>query len=32
MPVITWTVRTEADRARAALHADQIVFEGFRPD
>jgi glycerophosphoryl diester phosphodiesterase len=32
MPVIAWTVRTEADRARAALHADQIVFEGFRPD
>ena len=27
MPVYTWTVRTEADRARAAAHADQIIFE-----
>ena len=26
-PVYTWTVRTEADRARAAAHADQIIFE-----
>jgi glycerophosphoryl diester phosphodiesterase len=32
MPVMTWTVRTEADRAAAAAHADQMVFEGFRPD
>jgi glycerophosphoryl diester phosphodiesterase len=32
LPVMAWTVRTEADRQRAALHADQIVFEGFRPD
>lgn len=31
-PVITWTVRTPAERARAALYADQIVFEGFDPD
>ena len=30
-PVITWTVRTEADVAKAARHADQIVFEGFLP-
>ncbi|MFC3693951.1 glycerophosphodiester phosphodiesterase family protein [Chenggangzhangella methanolivorans] len=29
-PVMTWTVRTLEDQARAALHADQIVFEGFR--
>jgi glycerophosphoryl diester phosphodiesterase len=29
MPVMTWTVRNEAERRRAALHADQIVFEGF---
>ena len=29
-PLLTWTVRTEADRARAARHADQIIFEGFR--
>lgn len=32
MPVMTWTVRTEEDRAAAAAHADQMVFEGFRPD
>ena len=31
MPVMAWTVRTEADRRRAALHADQMLFEGFRP-
>lgn len=30
-PVMTWTVRTEAQRARAARWADQIVFEGFSP-
>jgi glycerophosphoryl diester phosphodiesterase len=29
-PLLTWTVRTEADRARAARHADQIIFEGFQ--
>lgn len=27
VPVFTWTVRSEADRARAALHADQIIYE-----
>jgi glycerophosphoryl diester phosphodiesterase len=27
VPVYTWTVRSEADRARAAAHADQIIFE-----
>lgn len=27
LPVYTWTVRSEADRARAAEHADQIIFE-----
>src|SRR5262249_40386821 len=26
-PVVTWTVRTEADRAKAAKWADQIIFE-----
>jgi glycerophosphoryl diester phosphodiesterase len=33
MPVTIWTVRTEAERALALRHADQIVFEGevFRP-
>jgi len=30
-PVLTWTVRTEQDRAYAARYADQIIFEGFRP-
>ncbi len=32
LPIMTWTVRTPADRAHAAAHADQIVFEGFDPD
>ena len=27
LPVLTWTVRSDADRARAAAHADQIIFE-----
>jgi glycerophosphoryl diester phosphodiesterase len=27
LDVYTWTVRTDADRARAAAHADQIIFE-----
>ena len=31
LPVMTWTVRTDEDRRRAAAHADQMVFEGFRP-
>lgn len=31
-PLITWTVRTEEDRKRAELFADQIVFEGFDPE
>nr|WP_230461221.1 glycerophosphodiester phosphodiesterase family protein [Sphingobium sp. CAP-1] len=26
-PMLTWTVRSRADRARAAAHADQIIFE-----
>ena len=30
-PVLTWTIRTDDDRARAARQADQIIFEGFRP-
>lgn len=30
-PVLTWTIRTDEDRARAAKGADQIIFEGFRP-
>jgi glycerophosphoryl diester phosphodiesterase len=31
MPVLTWTVRTPADRVRAEHYADQMIFEGFRP-
>jgi len=27
LPVLTWTCRTIADRARAAEHADQIIYE-----
>ncbi|WP_417671436.1 glycerophosphodiester phosphodiesterase family protein [Roseibium sp.] len=32
LPVMTWTVRTEDQRHRASIYADQIVFEGFDPD
>jgi glycerophosphoryl diester phosphodiesterase len=31
-PLLTWTVRTPAQRARAARHADQMIFEGFVPE
>ncbi len=31
MPVMTWTVRTEEQRHRAATWADQMVFEDFVP-
>ncbi|MDE2363394.1 MAG: glycerophosphodiester phosphodiesterase [Hyphomicrobiales bacterium] len=31
LPVMTWTVRTPAQRANAGRWADQIVFEGFVP-
>jgi glycerophosphoryl diester phosphodiesterase len=31
LPLLTWTVRSAADRALAARYADQIIFEGFRP-
>jgi len=31
LPLMSWTVRTPEDRLRAAEHADQMVFEGFRP-
>lgn len=31
LPLLTWTVRSEADRRTAAAHADQMIFEGFRP-
>lgn len=29
--LLCWTVRTPEDQARAALFADQMTFEGFRP-
>ncbi len=32
MPLITWTIRTPADREKARLYTDQITFEGFDPD
>jgi glycerophosphoryl diester phosphodiesterase len=32
VPLITWTVRTSADRVVAKAWADQITFEGFDPD
>lgn len=31
LPLLTWTVRTAEDRARAHRYADQMIFEGFRP-
>ncbi|ESR23584.1 glycerophosphodiester phosphodiesterase family protein [Lutibaculum baratangense] len=31
IPLLTWTVRTEEQRMRAAEHADQMIFEGFVP-
>ena len=31
LPLLTWTVRTPEQRARAARHADQMIFEGFLP-
>ncbi len=31
LPVMTWTVRTPEQRARAEKYADQMVFEGFVP-
>jgi glycerophosphoryl diester phosphodiesterase len=31
LPLLTWTVRGDDDRRRAARWADQIIFEGFRP-
>jgi glycerophosphoryl diester phosphodiesterase len=31
LPLLTWTVRSDEDRARATRWADQMIFEGFRP-
>ena len=30
-PILTWTVRTQAQRDHARRHADQMIFEGFVP-
>jgi glycerophosphoryl diester phosphodiesterase len=31
LPLLTWAVRTAAERHRADRWADQMIFEGFRP-
>lgn len=31
MPLLTWTVRNDADRTVAKRWASQMIFEGFRP-
>lgn len=31
LPLLTWAVRTPAEREAAARWADQMIFEGFRP-
>jgi glycerophosphoryl diester phosphodiesterase len=31
LPLLTWTVRSEDDRRRARIWANQMIFEGFRP-
>ena len=31
LPLLTWTVRTQEQRERAARYADQMIFEGFLP-
>lgn len=31
LPLLAWTVRSAEDRAVAARHADQMIFEGFLP-
>jgi glycerophosphoryl diester phosphodiesterase len=32
LPLLTWTVRTPEQRARARAWADQMIFEGFDPE
>ncbi|EJW12075.1 Glycerophosphoryl diester phosphodiesterase [Rhodovulum sp. PH10] len=32
LPVLTWTVRSPADRTAALARADQVIFEGFLPE
>jgi glycerophosphoryl diester phosphodiesterase len=31
LPLLTWTVRSDKERKRAARWADQVIFEGWRP-
>jgi len=31
LPLLTWTVRSDKDRKRAARWADQVIFEDWRP-
>jgi glycerophosphoryl diester phosphodiesterase len=31
IPLLAWTVRTDAQRRRAARYADEMIFEGFEP-
>ncbi|VAW16643.1 Glycerophosphoryl diester phosphodiesterase [hydrothermal vent metagenome] len=32
LPILAWTVKTQEHRETAKAHADQIIFEGFRPE
>ena len=31
LPLLAWTVRSDDDRRRSERHADQMIFEGFKP-
>jgi glycerophosphoryl diester phosphodiesterase len=31
LPLLTWTIRSEAERQRVLRYCDQVTFEGFRP-
>jgi glycerophosphoryl diester phosphodiesterase len=31
LPILAWTVRSAIERQKAERHADQMIFEGFRP-
>jgi glycerophosphoryl diester phosphodiesterase len=31
LPLLAWTIHSEAERGRALRWADQIIFEGFKP-
>jgi glycerophosphoryl diester phosphodiesterase len=31
LPILAWTVRNAMERQKAERHADQMIFEGFRP-